>query len=244
MIDELWLSNLWDKKPVSQTATPQTCHILPSCPHYYAQHSSCRKETWVLLFLQPSSLLTTKPTETITFCESWWHPSLVDGLNHRKMEEVQAHQRSFRPDSRSWINPKAGSQVPAHQDENVAPNCPHMFQTKFHEWKMDLLPNCSLLAQPTLFQINPPPSSSISSVWSKTKQGAAPTETLEFSLPKEQAHEVEGNICWKLRCWNTCFSPAKWKRKESCGMRQSSSSLLCCESFQKRNFFQTKVRHG
>lgn len=106
---------------------------------------------------------------------------------------------------------------------------------------MDLLSSCSLLAQPTQFQINPPPSNSLSSVWSKIKQGAAPTETLDFSLPKEQAHEVEGSICWKLRCWNTCFSPEKWKRKESCGMRQCSSSLLCeLRELPKEKFLSNK----
>lgn len=168
-----------------------------------------------------------------------WSKSQEDGRSTRAPKK-----NSFKPDSWSWINPKAGSQVPAHKDENVFPNSPHMFQTKFYEWKMDLLPSCSLLAQPTQFQINPPPSSSMSSLRSKIKEGAAPTETLDFSLPKEQAQEVEDNICWKLRCWNTCFSLEKWKKKESCGMRQLSSSLLCCENFQKRSFFQTKVRHG
>lgn len=174
----------------------------------HAQQSSCRKENWVFPFLQWNSLLKIKPIESITFCESWWHPSLIDGLNHRKMEEVQVHQRRTVPNQIHGLetNLKASSQVPAHKDENVAPNSPHMFQTKFYEWKMDLLLSCSLLAQPTQFQMNPPPSSSISSVWSKIKQGDAPTEPLDFSLPKEQAHEVEGNICWKLRCWNTFFS--------------------------------------
>lgn len=74
---------------------------------------------------------------------------------------------------------------------------------------MDLLPSCSLPVQPTQLRINPLCSSSVSSVWSEAKQGTVPTETLDFSSPKEQAREVEGSMCWKTQMSKHVFFSSK-----------------------------------
>lgn len=75
--------------------------------------------------------------------------------------------------------------------------------------RWDLLPSRSCPAQPTQLRINALRSGSVSSAWSEAKQGAAPTETLDFSLPKEQACEVEGSMCWKTQMSKHVFFPSK-----------------------------------
>lgn len=150
---------------VSDCYSPNMTHFI-ILPSLFFMHNSLPLGKKPGLALPSAKLSAHNETHRVNHL-FWVLVTLITGRWTKSQEDGRSTstptKNSFKPDSCSWIHLKAGSQIPAHEDENVAPNSPHVFQTKFYEWKMDLLPSCSLLVQPTQFQINPPPSSSISS---------------------------------------------------------------------------------